>query len=405
MQCRKRSDRRPARVQHHAAGHGADHRLLPRALERLGGARSKRQVVLDSVVQEIDIPTGLVLFQWDSLDHVPLADSYEGCRTRGRTFDYFHINSVQQRHDGNLLISARNTWAAYKVIPSTGASCGRSAASTRASSSARAWRSPSSTTSACTPRTTPTVTLFDDGAGPPGSQPVAGDHRPAQRQRQDGHAGSEDLHSPALAAAFEGNVQRCPAATSSSAGVSSPTSPSSTPRGQMVFDGHFVDELELPRLPLSVDGHSDQPAGGRRSSGGARRRVHELERRHPVARGACWRASADTLQAVLTASERGFEPGPIASEPYVAVQALDAAGRALATSASSATSGLRSLTRGLRSHAAVPLGANTVTANEADAILTATDELMRELIERDSLNPRRSWAPFRWPRPGREFRP
>ncbi len=35
----------------------------------------RRAIVLDSVVQEIDIPTGLVLFQWDSLDHVPLTDT------------------------------------------------------------------------------------------------------------------------------------------------------------------------------------------------------------------------------------------------------------------------------------------------------------------------------------------
>jgi hypothetical protein len=33
--------------------------------------------VLDSVVQEIDIKTGLVLFQWDRLDHVPLSRSHE----------------------------------------------------------------------------------------------------------------------------------------------------------------------------------------------------------------------------------------------------------------------------------------------------------------------------------------
>ena len=31
-------------------------------------------------------------------------------------------------------------------------------------------------------------------------------------------------------------------------------------------------------------------------------------------------------------------------------------------------------------------GANSVTANEADAILSATDELMRELMERNSLS-------------------
>ena len=32
-------------------------------------------------------------------------------------------------------------------------------------------------------------------------------------------------------------------------------------------------------------------------------------------------------------------------------------------------------------------GANSVTANEADAILSATDELMRELMERNALEP------------------
>src|SRR5205085_10424335 len=37
----------------------------------------KREIVLDSVVQEIDVATGLVLFQWDSLDHVSLNDSYQ----------------------------------------------------------------------------------------------------------------------------------------------------------------------------------------------------------------------------------------------------------------------------------------------------------------------------------------
>ncbi len=50
-----------------------------------------KQIVLDSVVQEIDIPTGLVLFQWDSLDHVPLTDSrralpaHDGRATRSTT--------------------------------------------------------------------------------------------------------------------------------------------------------------------------------------------------------------------------------------------------------------------------------------------------------------------------------
>src|SRR5207248_2986411 len=85
----------------------------------------KREIVLDSVVQEIDIPTGLVLFQRDSLDHAPLSDSYETIPQQTvkdhDPFDYFHANSVQLDDDGSLLISGRNTWAVYKVDHRSGA--------------------------------------------------------------------------------------------------------------------------------------------------------------------------------------------------------------------------------------------------------------------------------------------
>ncbi len=78
--------------------------------------------VLDCTVQEIDIRTGNVLFQWDSLDHVPLRDSCMPVPKPGAgAFDYFHVNSIQQAADGNLIVSARNTWAVYKINHTTGA--------------------------------------------------------------------------------------------------------------------------------------------------------------------------------------------------------------------------------------------------------------------------------------------
>ena len=83
-----------------------------------------QQVMLDGVVQELDIHSCqihracLVLFQWDSLDHVP--PSAMEFKPRRRTGDYFHINSVQEDSDGSLLIDSRNTWAAYKVSHQTG---------------------------------------------------------------------------------------------------------------------------------------------------------------------------------------------------------------------------------------------------------------------------------------------
>src|SRR5205807_5189499 len=77
---------------------------------------STRQIVLDSVVQEIDVKTGLLLFQWDSLDHVPLGDSYEPVpSSAGAPLDYFHVNSLEPTSSGELIISGRNTWAAYDV--------------------------------------------------------------------------------------------------------------------------------------------------------------------------------------------------------------------------------------------------------------------------------------------------
>jgi hypothetical protein len=71
------------------------------------------------VIQEVDIKTGHVLWEWHALGHVPLSSSYVK-PSDTRPFDFFHLNSIQQLPDGNLLISARHTWAAYVISKSTG---------------------------------------------------------------------------------------------------------------------------------------------------------------------------------------------------------------------------------------------------------------------------------------------
>jgi arylsulfotransferase ASST len=74
------------------------------------------QTVIDGVVQEIDIRTGRVLFQWNSADHVPYRQSEQPLPASPSTpWDWFHINAVHLDTDGNLLVDARNTWTAYKV--------------------------------------------------------------------------------------------------------------------------------------------------------------------------------------------------------------------------------------------------------------------------------------------------
>jgi hypothetical protein len=83
-------------------------------LTALGG--SAHQTVINGVVQEIDIASGRVLFQWNSADHVPYARSEQPLPSSPNTpWDWFHINAVKVDAHGNLLLDARNTWAAYEV--------------------------------------------------------------------------------------------------------------------------------------------------------------------------------------------------------------------------------------------------------------------------------------------------
>ena len=91
-----------------------------RDLRPWGGA--KDGVVLDGIVREIDIKTGKVLFTWRSMGNVGLSESVVQAPRKGSLdyWDYFHINSIDEDTDGNLLISARLTDAVYKISKKTG---------------------------------------------------------------------------------------------------------------------------------------------------------------------------------------------------------------------------------------------------------------------------------------------
>jgi Arylsulfotransferase (ASST) len=88
-------------------------------LTAIGGPAD--QEVIDGIVQEIDIRTGRVLFQWNSADHVPYSASEQPLPASASTpWDWFHVNAVHLDSHGNLLIDARDTWASYDVSRRTG---------------------------------------------------------------------------------------------------------------------------------------------------------------------------------------------------------------------------------------------------------------------------------------------
>ncbi len=122
-------------------------------------------IALDSIVQEVDVSSGLVLFEWHALDHVSPSASYVSPSDDTTTaWDFFHVNSIDEGPDGNLLISARHTSTVSNLDRSTGdvlwTLSGKSG-DVRLSGTpfffqhdAR-WQSDG------------TITLFDDGGGPP----------------------------------------------------------------------------------------------------------------------------------------------------------------------------------------------------------------------------------------------
>ncbi|OBW64608.1 MAG: Uncharacterized protein AUREO_053230 [Aureobasidium pullulans] len=82
--------------------------------------------LLDSYIQEIDLATNELVFQWRASDHIDLHDSlwlpqiagenaeWQGLRKQN-AWDFFHINSVEKDWKGNFLISARHTNAIYYI--------------------------------------------------------------------------------------------------------------------------------------------------------------------------------------------------------------------------------------------------------------------------------------------------
>src|SRR5581483_5824811 len=86
--------------------------VVQRNLTSVGGSRNGH--VVGGVVQELELPSGRLLHEWRSLDHVGV-DETEVRGKPGERFDYFHVNSIDVDADGDLIVSARNTWAAYKL--------------------------------------------------------------------------------------------------------------------------------------------------------------------------------------------------------------------------------------------------------------------------------------------------
>jgi hypothetical protein len=299
---------------------------------------AKHQVVMDSVVQEIDVKTGLLLFQWDSLDHVPLSDTYTAVPTQSSApLDHFHVNSVDEDGDGDLLISGRNTSTVYEVDRETARVIWRLGGKRSSFKIAPGTSFGFQHDARVRSDGDRVITLFDNGGGPPRlNQYSRGlalrldlEHMTATRVAELGQV----IPSPAD---FEGNHERLPGGGAFVGWGQQPYFTEFDSDGQVVLEGRFVDAT--PNYRAYLQAWSGSPATAPAiTTARAGERTTVYASWNGATGIASWRvlagSSPSALKPAATSPTRGFETAiETAREGYVAVQALDASGAVLATS-------------------------------------------------------------------------
>jgi Arylsulfotransferase (ASST) len=301
----------------------------------VGGSRDQR--VINCTVQEVDIRTARVLFQWDSLDHIPIADTYaKKPRSRNAPLDYFHINSVQRDFDGNLIISARNTWAVYKINYATGAVMwelgGKHSSFKMGPGTSTAFQHHA------TIHRGGLITIFDDGATPrvhPQSRALLERINPRKHTVT---LVRELDHAPKLVAAFEGSVQLLADRHVFVGWGEQPYFTEYDAGGRELFDGRITGANSSYRA-YEFAWHSqpsEPPAVAVRGAGHGRTRVYASW--NGATDVAFWQVlagpSPTSLGYVGMARRSGFETAIAVKtqQPYVAVRAVSASRQVLAVS-------------------------------------------------------------------------
>ncbi|MBV9805627.1 MAG: arylsulfotransferase family protein [Solirubrobacterales bacterium] len=296
--------------------------------------------LMDAVVQEIDINTGLVLFEWHALDHVPITESYFKTNAKGFVFDPYHLNSIAIDTDGNVIVSMRNTWALYKINVQTGAVMW-TLGSNRSSFKLGAGAGTAFQHDAVV-QPDGSITMFDDGGGPPTIRAGRAVQVAVNQANNTVSLIRQYQHTPALDTNFEGNAQVLPGGDVFVGWGQQPYFTEFNSAGKMVFDGRFTSNTSSYRAYRMA--WSGQPTGSPNVAAAPNNdATSEVWASWNGATSvASWQVlagqSPGSLVPLMTVPKRGFETAMAAStgSPYLAAQALDSGGHVLATSSASA---------------------------------------------------------------------
>jgi hypothetical protein len=259
-----------------------------------------------------------------------------GTPTPGEPYDYFHLNTIQRLPNGNLLITARNTWGVYEIDRATGQIVwqlgGKSSDYKLGKGAQFEWEHDAELHNGL-------LTVFDDADTPQEEK-----YSRAIVLRLNNHARTATLvrsytHTPGVLSGSQGNMQPLPDGNTFIGWGADPDFAEYTRHGRQILNFTFqnvVNSYRAYRFVWSAQ-PSTPPAATFKKGSGNQGTVY-----------ASWNGATDvaswellagpsptSLTRVSTTPSQGFETAihTTTPEPYLVVQALSKTGVVLGTSA------------------------------------------------------------------------
>jgi arylsulfotransferase ASST len=294
-------------------------------------------MITDSVVQEIDIKTGLVMWEWHALGHIPVEESKNPLPGSSNPWDYAHLNSADPGSTGDVLVSVRNTWTLYDIDIRSGDirwQLGGSHSSFRLGPGSRFyWQHDAQF------QPGGLISLFDNGSDPPKERQSRG-----LLLRADAAAHTVSVlgqfanPSRTLLAESQGSATSLPAGNWLIGYGQLPDFTEFDSSGHVLLDGTLgrnVQDFKTFLAPWSAQPTSAPSVLAKPQGAGS---IAVSVSWNGATEVASWRvlagSSATSLAPVAVATKTGFETtiDALTSQPYVAVQALDRSGAVIGAS-------------------------------------------------------------------------
>ncbi len=294
-------------------------------------------VILDTAVQEIDMKTGLVRWEWHSLDHVGVSESETPAPKRRRPGTGFTSTrstwSGNANQSGNIFISARSTWAGYQLEGGSGNILwrlgGLKSSFKMGPGTETAWQHDGRILSSGE------VTFFDDGSNPPIHRQSRGLRIALDSRTHEAHLIAAYTHpDPPLLTPSQGNMQTLADGNAVVGYGGVPAISEFAPGGTLLFDAHLPFDMSFYRafrFPWSGRPSTPPAVLANSNNTGEETIVHMSW--NGASEVASWRVLAGerpgSLTARTTIPASAFESSTILPKKYAyaAVQALDAAGK------------------------------------------------------------------------------